>query len=176
MAIYEYKAEVELLLRNFPYHELENITRIIEVRRRSHGTVWVAGNGGSAANASHCAAHLIDAGVRAVCLSDCAPLMTARGNDVSYGMAFADSLPDGRMRPEDMALVFSCSGQSANVLNLLERARKCNAGAAGMFGFKDHAKGPRMCDAALVLDSRNMGAIEDCHSMAIHMMKEMLIK
>lgn len=83
-------------------------------------TVYLMGNGGSAATASHFANDLVKAcGVRAVCISDLMSLVLAYGNDDGWHTMFSHALKVYR-KPGDVLLVFSCSGYSGNVLDAVK--------------------------------------------------------
>src|SRR5713101_7502201 len=97
----------------------------------SGGTVFVAGNGGSATTASHFACDLQrwarpdDPRTRAISLSDNVALMTAWGNDVSFEQIFAAQL-QVLARPGDALVVISVSGSSRSVCSGEMEAERCD--------------------------------------------------
>lgn len=176
-ALDSHLAAVEDLLHGVNPAEVEAIAAMLRARQRKRGIVYVAGNGGSAANASHMACHLADVGITAICLTDNVPLLTARANDTSYERALSECVPWACTTYQDMVLVFSCSGSSPNILDLLARAHIRGIPTAGLFGFKSNEpKAASWCDASVVLDSENYGAVEDIHSVLIHCLKQMLLR
>ncbi len=141
--------------------------------------IYVLGNGGSAATASHFACDLskgvtnrLPDGVRrmrAVALTDNAALMTAWANDTKYENIFAEQLKTF-VRAGDIVIAISASGKSANVLNGLQAARSAGATTVGLSGF-DGGHMLCLCDHCVVVPSNNVEVIEDihlaiCHSLA----------
>lgn len=99
--------------------EPEHIGRIIAAfreLRKVNGGVWIVGNGGSAATASHFANDLRKmASIRAIAMPDLTPTVTAYGNDAGWINMFSYPLTI-LMRPTDMLVAISCSGKSKNVI------------------------------------------------------------
>lgn len=88
------------------------------------GTLWLAGNGGSAAIAQHWACDLSKASHKRVQALGCNPaVLTAWANDTSYGAALAAEL-DRLHQAGDRLLMLSCSGMSANIGQLISYARQ----------------------------------------------------
>jgi D-sedoheptulose 7-phosphate isomerase len=136
-------------------------------------SVYVFGNGGSAALASHMACDLGKGAVsvpgkrfRVISLTSNVPLMTAWANDSSYQDVFAEQLANF-VGPDDIAFAISCSGNSANVLNALQLARRVRARTLGLSGFEG-GKMKELCDLCMVVPSDNMQIIEDLHVCAAH--------
>jgi D-sedoheptulose 7-phosphate isomerase len=114
--------------------------RIAEARARG-ATVFICGNGGSAATASHFATDLqksTRAGgqppVRAVALNDNVSLLTAWANDVDYRRVFAEPLSTFA-RPGDVLVAISASGNSPNVLEAVAAAEALGVTVIGLTGF-----------------------------------------
>ena len=166
-------AVVRLLSEDLKFEDIERVVQVLTAVRQSEGVVYVAGNGGSAANASHCAAHLNDVGILAVCLTDNVPLLTARSNDSSYGEALVQSTAR-RLRENDAVMVFSCSGKSPNIVALLNQAKTEGANTIALFGFRDRHRQPGDLNASVILNSADYGAIEDVHRAITHIVKDML--
>ncbi|MBI4218691.1 MAG: SIS domain-containing protein [Chloroflexi bacterium] len=169
-----YRAELKHILDEVTTENLSEVATLLRNRQRKGATVYIAGNGGSAANASHCATHLRECGIKAVCLNDSLSHLTAIGNDFGYEHVFTKGLPGGRIDPSDMVLVFSCSGRSPNILQLLKVAEANEAGRAALLGFGG-GSAAAMCEAHVSARSQNYGAIEDAHSALIHVLKEVLL-
>jgi D-sedoheptulose 7-phosphate isomerase len=136
-------------------------------------TVYVFGNGGSAALASHSACDLGKGTVvngtrrfRVLALTDNVPLMTAWANDARYEDIFAEQLRSF-LQEDDVAFAISGSGNSVNVLNGLAVAREMGAFTIGLTGYQ----GGRMksfCRLCIVVPSDNMQIIEDVHLSVMH--------
>ena len=145
--------------------------------------IFVAGNGGSAATASHMAcdlakttlgkaAQLPSKRIKAIALTDNVPLLTAWGNDVSYACVFAEQLRN-LAEPGDVLVVISASGNSPNVIEALRAARELGLKTAGLLGF-DGGKAAPLCDSTVIVDSAHYGYIEDAHSVIGHLVTDYL--
>lgn len=139
--------------------------------------VFVMGNGGSASTASHMAADLakntIGANMRRfriMSLNDNVPLMTALSNDLGYHRVFTEQLMN-LIRPGDVLVVISGSGNSPNVLRAVDYARNECAQVVGLLGFSG-GRAAELCDTAIVVDSEDYGVIEDAHLILNHILVE----
>jgi D-sedoheptulose 7-phosphate isomerase len=136
-------------------------------------TIFLFGNGGSAALASHMACDLgkgtapaSGKRLRAVALTDNVALITAWSNDARYEDIFAEQL-ENLLQPGDVACAISASGNSSNILAALGFARRVGAVTAGMAGFQG-GKMKALCDVCVVVPSDNMQIIEDLHLSIAH--------
>ena len=146
----------------------EQIWRAYEQDR----TVYLFGNGGSAALASHLSCDLAKGTsangrrrLRAVSLNDNAALVTALANDLEYAEIFAEQLH--HIEPGDVALAISSSGNSPNVVRGLEVAQQAGATTIAVTGFKG-GRVKSICDMCLVVPSDNVQYIEDSHLTVMH--------
>ncbi len=123
--------------------ELDALERVVErlrAVRDGGGTVYLAGNGGSAATASHWGNDLGRSTqrsghqMRVMCLNDSIPWMTALANDKGYERVFAGQLQNFA-REGDLLGVISASGSSANLIDAVETAHALGAGTVGLVGF-----------------------------------------
>ena len=112
---------------------IEPMASAIESAWRAGRTIFIAGNGGSAATASHFATDLSKTtiprvprarGIRAVALTDNVGLVTAWANDHSYEHVFAEQLRN-LARRDDVLVAISTSGESANLLAAVAAAGEC---------------------------------------------------
>jgi D-sedoheptulose 7-phosphate isomerase len=154
------------------------ISLLMEARRAGR-TIYVFGNGGSAATASHLVCDLAKSlstgsgrGFQAVCLSDSVPAMMAYANDIGWDEVFAAPLA-GRIEPGDVAIALSASGSSRNVHKALERARTAGAGTVAFCGF-DGGTIKALDDVALHVPSNEMKVVEDVHLVLCHCIVQML--
>jgi D-sedoheptulose 7-phosphate isomerase len=137
-------------------------------------TVYLCGNGGSAALASHFACDLgkgtanCNGGkrFRVLSLTDNLPTLTAWANDASYEDVFSEQLRNF-VQPQDVAFAISGSGNSKNVLNALRVAREAGATTVGIAGFQGGAM-KSLCDHCAIVPSRDMQIIEDLHLAIAH--------
>ena len=153
------------------------IDTLISVRR-SGGTIFTCGNGGSAGTASHLALDLQKAargpngGTRALCLSDSMGLVTAWANDASFDRVFAEQLAVLGKRG-DALLVISVSGSSPNLIQALGVARKLGMVTVGFLG-KDGGAARGHCDCPIVVRSEDYGWVESAHVVLHHMVTNAL--
>jgi D-sedoheptulose 7-phosphate isomerase len=149
-----------------------DIAPLIAFVQACEGTLWLAGNGGSASTAQHWACDLSKAaGRRIVALGSNPAVLTAWANDTSYRMALRHELAV-LARPDDALLVISCSGASNNLWAALDWADQ-NGMKRAMLS-SDLA--PEIVDADLVVrvPHTHYGIIEDCHSAIGHWLTEAL--
>jgi D-sedoheptulose 7-phosphate isomerase len=170
------RAYFELLsktIRNLPFEQVELVSEILVRAYERQRTVFLFGNGGSAALASHFACDLGKGTVngskkrfRVIALTDNVPLMTAWANDSKYEDIFAEQLANFAVG-DDVAFAISASGNSPNVLRALTVAKQAGCLTAGLTGFS----GGRMlalCEACIVVPCDNMQIIEDLHLCIAH--------
>ncbi|HEV2696431.1 MAG TPA: SIS domain-containing protein [Terriglobales bacterium] len=160
-------------IRSLPFEQVERVSEILVRAYEQQRTIFLFGNGGSAALASHFACDLSKGTVngstkrfRVMALTDNVPLMTAWANDSKYEDIFAEQLANFATRG-DVALAISASGNSLNVIKALKVAKQAGSVTAGLTGFA----GGRMlalCDACIVVPCDNMQIIEDLHLCVTH--------
>lgn len=147
--------------------------------------VFVAGNGGSAALASHFACDLEKTAsgtqprtttrrFQVMSLVDNVASLTAWSNDESYDCVFSERLR-GRARPDDVLLVISASGNSPNIVQALETAREIGMVSIAWLGF-DGGKALSLCDVPVHLSSFDYGLVEAGHAVVAHLMTSWLTK
>lgn len=156
------------VLAELPYASIERVVDLLHEAYQRERRVFLFGNGGSAALASHFACDLgkgtaipdtPDRRFRVLSLTDNIPLMTAWANDTAYDQVFAQQLRNF-IEEGDIAFGISGSGSSPNVLVALQAAREAGAFTVGLTGFKG-GKMPGLCDFCIIIPSDNMQIIED---------------
>jgi len=156
---------------------VEAVTRIYECVVRAYDEdrqVFIIGNGGSAANASHAACDLGKGThhpgrrrFRVVSLADNTPVATAYANDLSYDQIFAEPIRT-LARDGDLVIALSGSGNSPNVLEGVKAAREVRARSVALTGYGG-GKLKDLADETLIVPSSNMQHIEDCHLILCHL-------
>lgn len=163
------------LIEKVPFEEIDRIVDELMLAFESGKNVYVFGNGGSAALASHFACDLSKGTIvsnngqkrfRVISLTDNIPLITAWANDHSYEQIFAQQLHN-LVTAGDVAFAISGSGNSPNVLRGLEVAKNQGARTVGLAGFKGGKMKP-ICDICVILPSNNMQVIEDFQVSVTH--------
>jgi D-sedoheptulose 7-phosphate isomerase len=152
------------------------VDRMVDVIWRGYEkgrTLYLFGNGGSAALASHFACDIgkgTIAGKRrrlkTVALTDNVALITAWANDKAYDAIFAEQL-ESLAEKGDIALAISGSGNSPNVIRGLEAARRLGMETLVLTGFEG-GRAKALADLCLVVPSDSMQLIEDAHLCATH--------
>lgn len=165
----------ETVLANLPHEDLDQVVNEVMFAYDRGNNLFLFGNGGSAALASHFACDLGKGTVlanngqrrfRVLALTDNIPLMTAWANDASYEDIFAEQLRNF-VTPGDVAFAISGSGNSPNVLYGLEVARSHGARTIGLTGCQG-GKMKSLCDVCVIVPSNNMQIIEDFHLSTTH--------
>jgi len=174
LSVAKYFQELGALIPQLPYSALGGIVTIFLEAFAEQRTLFVFGNGGSAASASHMMCDMnkgmsdVNASKRpkVMALTDNVPLMSAWANDSGYEQIFSGQLKTF-VKPRDVAFAISTSGDSPNVLLALETARESSALTVGLAG----CKGGRMkglCDVCAIVPSDNIRMIEDLHHAMMH--------
>lgn len=145
---------------------------------RAGGTLFFAGNGGSAADAQHCAAEYVvryaknRRALPALALGTDAAFMTAAGNDYGFEQAFARQLA-GLGRKGDLLVLHSTSGRSPNLLTATRVARELGIATVALLG---KGGGPLrdLVDESLVVASEDTGHIQLVHMAIEHVICEVV--
>ena len=173
MKINEYIANLQNLLTRLPEDAIQQVEQAIRAAGARGSMIFLLGNGGSAATASHFACDLAKGtqrpGVRpyrVIALTDNVPLMTAWGNDTAYEHIFAEQLCP-LVQEDDLVIGISGSGNSPNVLEAMRAARAAGAYTIGWTGFTG-GQLKSLVDLCVVVPSDNMEQIEDVHLIMEH--------
>ena len=156
---------------------INSIVDILLQCREKSGTMYIFGNGGSAANASHIAGDFMkgisygmDKRFRTHCLNDNIAGTTAITNDLSYDEIFIEQLRT-YLSPGDVVIGISGSGNSENVVRAVKWARDNGAITIGLTGYK----GGKLIDVAehvLLVPIDDMEITEDAHTIVFHAIKQ----
>ena len=168
-----YFQQVQEVLELLPTADVARVAEELLRVRAERKTVYILGNGGSAATAGHAATDWLKpnrrdsfGGVSAVSLVDNVALLTAWANDTSFDNVFAAQL-ESLIEPGDLVIAVSGSGNSPNVLQAVEAAREAGAVTVGFSGFDGGALS-RMTDVSVVVPCDSQGMIEDIHLVLVH--------
>jgi len=168
-----YFQKVAAVLPAIPAEPVERIIATLRQARANGQRIFVFGNGGSAANASHIVNDMIKSTIqpgrprmKLICLSDNVPTLTAYANDVSYDIVYAEPLAS-LAEPGDVAIALSGSGNSPNVLRAMDVAQEMGLTRVGLTG-RDGGKLKDQCDICVIVPSDSMQVIEDAHLVILH--------
>jgi len=173
LAVKDYLLAVQDVLAHLDH---EVVDRMIEVIWRGYEegrTLFVFGNGGSAALASHFACDIGKGTVagrakrlKTIALTDNVALITALANDKAYDEIFSEQL-ESLAEKGDIALAISGSGNSPNVIRGLEAGRRLGVQTLLLTGFAG-GRAKTLADLCLIVPSDSMQHIEDAHLCATH--------
>lgn len=169
-----YLDQVSQLIQSFDIGKVDEIAGVLKRARDEDRQVFVFGNGGSAATASHFAVDMVKGAsqnrgkrFRIMALTDQVPTITAYANDIGYDVVFEQHLRNFA-RPDDVVIAISGSGNSPNVLRAVEYANSIGCVTVGLSGFEG-GQLAALSQHAFVVPSNHMGRIEDCHMLACHL-------
>lgn len=169
-----YVAEIKESLDNLPWEAIHTTVSLLHHARLTERQVFIMGNGGSAATASHMACDLGKNTVipgrprfRVMALTDNMALFSAYANDDGYESVFAEQLANF-VRRGDVVIAISTSGNSANVLKAVELAREAGAITIGWTGY-DGGRLAQRVDVPVVVPNHCVEQIEDLHLMLEHL-------
>jgi len=182
MGFGQYIGEIKDILDRLPLDSLERICDVLYEAYERDRMIFIFGNGGSAALASHIACDLgkgthfprpgtLDMDgvkrLKVIALTDNVPMITAWANDSAYEDVFAEQI-ENFVQPDDVAFGISGSGNSPNVLKALRLAREKGAITVGLTGFQG-GKMKELLDYGIAVPSECMQQIEDSHLVLAHM-------
>jgi D-sedoheptulose 7-phosphate isomerase len=172
-----YLQAFKVLLQRVDLDAMDRIVQCLRCARDQGSMIYVAGNGGSAATASHWVNDLGKATkrpglmpMRVMSLCDNISWLTALANDEGYERAFAGQL-ENFARPGDVLVVISASGNSPNLLRVVELAKTLGLVTLGFLGFDGGAL-KNMVDDCLWLPTAKgeYGLVEGTHAMLCHIL------
>jgi D-sedoheptulose 7-phosphate isomerase len=146
------------------------VAAVLHIRAMG-GHVYLVGNGGSAATASHAAVDLLKLGVRAQSLADSGPTLTMLVNDYPPAEVFSRQL-DVLAESDDLLIAISASGQSANIMAAVRAARDAGCYVVGLTGKAGPSSTMQTlgsaADLAILVESNSYGVVEDVHAVMLH--------
>ncbi len=173
----DYLDRLSRSLATIPRPEIAALGEILYRTYHIGASVFIVGNGGSASTASHMAADLAKNTIgphmtrfRVMSLNDNMSLLTALANDNGYENVFREQLVN-LIKPSDVLIAISASGNSPNVLSAIEYAKSRQAQTVGLLGF-DGGKALDMVDRPILVKSEDYGVIEDAHLVLNHILVE----
>lgn len=169
-----YFSLLQRAMASFPHAEFERLLNEFRRARDEGRTIFVMGNGGSAATASHwvcginkCCSVPGLKRFKMVCLNDNVPMMLALANDCGYESVFVEQLKNF-CAPRDVVVGISGSGNSKNVVAAFEYARSVGAVTVGLTGYSG-GRLRTLSDISIWIPADDMQVTEDLHGMALHM-------
>ena len=174
MKIQEYISTLQETINILPVEKIQEVVEIIHEARLAEKQVFIMGNGGSASTASHFVCDLAKntrkvgwPHFKVIGLSDNMAVLSAYANDEGYENVFSQQL-ENLIQKGDIVIGISASGNSPNVLNGMNVAKKHSAKTIGFTGF-DGGKLGKMVNDHIHIPNKNYGQVEDVHHMLEHM-------
>lgn len=146
--------------------ELLDLTNSVQLKK---GRIFFFGNGASASFANHMALDWSkNGGVRALSLSDSA-LLTALANDYSYEDAFKEFAKINSLGKDDLVATISSSGNSPNVVSVLDYANEVGAASFALSGLKPDNKSRKKAKLSVYYPFKTYGMVECAHQVYLHL-------
>ena len=173
-------------IKEYIIHEIETLQKmdldainealnLLAETRENGNTVYVFGNGGSSATASHYQndfnkgiSEYLDKKFNFLCLNDNIATIMAIANDIGFDEVFRFQLI-GHIKPGDICVAISGSGNSQNVINAVDYAKKQGNKIIGLTGY-DGGRLKRISDVSLHVPVNSMQITEDIHMVLDHLM------
>ncbi|HEX8940895.1 MAG TPA: SIS domain-containing protein [Candidatus Limnocylindrales bacterium] len=179
----EYLTSLAHLLEALDVIAIERVVQRLRLARDSGALVFVAGNGGSAATATHWVNDLAKATrrsgrapFRVIGLTDSTSWLTALANDEGYERVFVGQL-ENLARPRDVLIVISASGNSPNLVRAVEFARSLDMVTVGLLGFDGGVLKDRLDETVWVETPKGAyGLVESVHTVACDIVTTCLIE
>lgn len=180
--IKKYQMYLKELLGGIDVAKVHDVIECFLRARANDKTIYFAGNGGSAATASHFAQDLDEVGrkikgkgFRTQSINDNVAALTAIGNDYGYENIFSMQI-QYNFDTGDVLVVISASGNSPNVVNAVRLAKEKGGTTVGLVGFSG-GKLAKLCDHVIHIKSENgeYGPVEDLHLVLDHMITSYFI-
>lgn len=174
-SIQNYISTLHQTIDQLPQNLIAEVIDVLHNARMQGSQVFIMGNGGSASTASHFVCDLAKntrhddlPHFRVIGLTDNMAIFSAYANDEGYASVFSQQLAN-LIRPNDIVIGISASGNSQNVLNAIEEARKHNGVTTiGFTGF-DGGRLGQMVHINIHVKSNIIEHVEDIHLMLEHM-------
>ena len=173
--IQDYLAAQKAALDSIPVEAVAKLVETFRQALKEDRQIFVFGNGGSAANASHFVTDLgkgssdkLSRRFRCLSLNDNVSWLTALGNDYAYDEVFSRQLMNYG-KAGDLVFAMSVSGNSPNVVRGVEWAKKNGLRTIALVGGKK-GKLAELADTVIVIDSPHYGRVEDAQMGVCHML------
>lgn len=157
---------------------IDNGAKLILKHLRADKKLLIFGNGGSAADAQHFSAELINRykierkALPAIALTTDSSILTSISNDYDYNMVFARQI-EALANKKDIVFAISTSGNSKSIIQALKMAKKKKCKIIGLSG-NDGGDMKEYCDINIVIPSNETPRIQEMHIFVIHTICELI--
>lgn len=174
----DYASQLNESLISIPPQNLEAARQLVLSTRKTNGRVFAAGNGGSASISEHIGCDWHKGihrknlpGLMVHSLVSNTSLLTAVANDFGYENSFSYQLELAQIKPNDIVVLISSSGNSRNIVQAAEYAKSCGSKVLGLTGFSG-GKLRELADVSIHVDFDNYGLVEDAHQIIMHILAQ----
>lgn len=177
-----FQASAAAILDNLPLEEkIEQAAKLIYACFENGGKLMICGNGGSAADAQHLSAELLNRYHRerrelpGIALTTDASTLTAVGNDYDFNEVFAKQIK-ALAQPQDMVMVISTSGNSANILKAVGAAHEKSVSCVALNGKSGGELSPMLKenDIDIIVSGDVTARIQEVHGLIIHCLCDLI--
>ena len=158
--------------------ELDEAAKCLVQALENGNKILIAGNGGSAADAQHFAAELVGRflkerqGLPAIALTTDTSILTSVGNDYAFSKVFSRQI-EALAKEGDIFIGISTSGNSGNIIEAVEQAKKMNVKTIGFLG-KDGGKLKDLCDQSLIVPCTTTARVQEAQELTYHIICEII--
>jgi len=178
----DYNNKLSQTFQNIHFDELVKITKLLEKKIRTKNQIFVCGNGGSASVSNHFLCDF-NKGIKlsskykllpkVISLANSVELITAISNDISFKEIFKHQL-ENLGNKNDIIFIFSSSGKSPNILEVVKLAHKKKIDVISIIGFGDNSYLKKNSRFYINLNTKNYGLTEDLFQSVMHMISQFL--
>lgn len=178
----DYNNKLSQTFQNNHFDELVKITKLLEKKIRTKNQIFVCGNGGSASISNHFLCDF-NKGIKlsskykllpkVISLANSVELITAISNDISFKEIFKHQL-ENLGNKNDIIFIFSSSGKSPNIIEVVKLAHKKKIDVISIIGFGDNSYLKKISRFYINLNTKNYGLTEDLFQSAMHMISQFL--
>ena len=173
----KYLTGLKTVLADLDLERYEKIAHMIMDAYHNDARIFIMGNGGSGATASHFACDInkgccidLEKKFKVMCLNDNVPTLLALANDVSYDVVFEEQLKNFFVTG-DLVIGISGSGNSENVLRAIRYANREGGRTIGLSGFSGGTLS-ETAHVSFVAPVHDMQQVEDVHMIFVHVMMQ----
>jgi D-sedoheptulose 7-phosphate isomerase len=176
--IQNYVSNFKQSLESLDFNKIDKISELVILKSSNQNTIYIIGNGGSAALAEHMSTDMMfgtkasHPTIATICLSSNSSSLTATGNDINFESIFSRQLRNIGKKG-DLLIVISASGNSINLINAVNEAKKLQMDTLGILGF-DGGMLINLVDHFIHVKTAigEYGISEDLHLMINHLIVE----
>jgi D-sedoheptulose 7-phosphate isomerase len=168
------------VISSVDHEKINSIVAVLLNARKNNKTIFIAGNGGSAATASHMvtdfmySSKITSPKMKVYSLNENTSVLTATGNDKGFDEVFSRQL-ENLASDGDVLILISASGNSINLLNCLSLCEKKNITTIGLTGFDGGSlKSKVNISLHVQTEIGAYGIVEDTHMIVGHIITELL--